>query len=122
MKHILNIFLLFIATTQLNGCASFGRGIAEAYLDKQQSTDTRLCEIWGKPFKGLTPFLDNKLGKMKVLMVHGVGDHAPGYSTQFVEKLAEELGLPVMSTQYKNISLTSRLDSSKNLGYRSPIR
>jgi hypothetical protein len=116
MKHIINIFLLLIATTQLSGCASLGKGIAEAFLEKQKSVDTRLCEIWGKPFKGLAPFLDNKQGKMKVLMVHGVGDHLPGYSSQFIEKLAQELDLPVMSAHYKNITLTSRLDPSKNLG------
>lgn len=103
-------------TTQLSGCASLGKGMAEAFLEKQQETDTRVCEIWGKPFKGLLPFLNNKQGKMKVLMVHGVGDHLPGYSTQFVEKLAKELDLPVMSSQYKNITLTSRVDNSKNLG------
>jgi len=116
MKHIVNISWLLIIAAQLSGCASLGKGMAEAFLEKQQSTDTRLCEIWGKSFKGLSPFLNNKQGKMKVLMVHGVGDHLPGYSTQFVEKLAKELDLPVMSTQYKNITLTSRLDSSKNLG------
>ncbi len=116
MKHIVNIFRLLIIATLLSGCASLGKGMAEAFLEKQQSADTRLCEIWGKSFNGLSPFLNNKQGKMKVLMVHGVGDHLPGYSTQFVEKLAKELDLPVMSTQYKNITLTSRLDSSKNLG------
>ncbi|MCK9396715.1 MAG: hypothetical protein M0Q44_14130 [Methylobacter sp.] len=103
-------------TTQLSGCASLGKGMAEAFLEKQQAVDTRLCEIWGKPFKGLASNLGNKQGKMKVLMVHGVGDHSPGYSTQFVEKLAKELDLPVMSSQYKNITLTSRVDNSKNLG------
>ncbi|MCF7966924.1 MAG: hypothetical protein K9L79_15505 [Methylobacter tundripaludum] len=113
MKHI---FLLLVMTTQLSGCASLGKGMAEAFLEKQQAVDTRLCEIWGKPFKGLAPNLGNKQGKMKVLMVHGVGDHSPGYSTQFIEKLAKELDLPVMSSQYKNIGLTSRLDNSKNLG------
>jgi len=116
MKYIVNISWLLIVTAQLSGCASLGKGMAEAFLEKQQSADTRLCEIWGKSFKGLSPFLNSKQGKMKVLMVHGVGDHLPGYSTQFVEKLAKELDLPVMSTQYKNITLTSRLDSSKNLG------
>jgi len=116
MKHIVNISWLLIIAAQLSGCASLGKGMAEAFLEKQQLADTRLCEIWGKSFKGLSPFLNNKQGKMKVLMVHGVGDHLPGYSTQFVEKLAKELELPVMSTQYKNITLTSRLDSSKNLG------
>jgi len=116
MKYIVHIFRLLIIAAQLSGCASLGKGMAEAFLEKQQSADTRLCEIWGKSFNGLSPFLNNKQGKMKVLMVHGVGDHLPGYSTQFVEKLAKELDLPVMSTQYKNITLTSRLDSSKNLG------
>jgi len=116
MKHIVNIFLLLMVTVQLSGCASLGKGMAEAFLEKQQSADIRLCEIWGKPFNGISPFLGNKQGKMKVLMVHGVGNHLPGYSTQFVEKLAKELDLPVMSTEYKNISLTSRLDASKNLG------
>jgi hypothetical protein len=109
-------FLLLIIAMLLSGCASLGKGMAEAFLEKQQSADTRVCELWGKPFKGLSPFLDNKQGKMKVLMVHGVGDHLPGYATQFVEKLAKELDLPVMSAQYKNIALTSRVDSGKNLG------
>jgi len=113
MFKIISIILMMPA---INGCASLGKGFAEAVMEKQESVDTRICEIWGKPFQGLSPFLDAKQGKMKVLMVHGVGDHLPGYSTQFVEKLANELDLPVMSAKYKNISLTSRHDSSKNLG------
>lgn len=116
MKHITSTLCLLVITVQLNGCASLGKGVAEAFLEKQQAVDTRLCEIWGKPFKGISPFLDNKQGKMKVLMVHGVGDHLPGYSTQFIEKLAAELNLPVMSSKYKNITLTNRHDTSKNLG------
>jgi hypothetical protein len=116
MKLPMNHFLLLIIAAQLSGCASLGKGMAEAFLEKQQSADTRVCELWGKPFNGLSPFLDNKQGKMKVLMVHGVGDHLPGYSTQFVEKLAKELDLPVMSAQYKNITLTSRIEPGKNLG------
>ena len=116
MKHVVNIFCLLIVSTQLSGCSSLGKGMVEAFLEKQQSADTRLCEIWGKSFKGISPFLDNKQGKMKVLMVHGVGDHLPGYSRQFLEKLATQLDLPVMSKEYKNITLTTRLDANKNLG------
>ncbi len=116
MKLPMKYFLSLILAMLLSGCASFGKGMAEAFLEKQQLADTRVCELWGKPFKGLLPFLDNKQGKMKVLMVHGVGDHLPGYSTQFVEKLAKELDLPAMSVQYKNITLTSRLEPGKNLG------
>lgn len=90
--------------------------MVEAYLEKQQSADTRLCEIWGKPFEGLEPYLENTKGKMKVLMVHGVGDHLPGYSTQFVEKLMLKLDMSVMTAQHKNIKLTSRTETGKNLG------
>jgi hypothetical protein len=106
----------------LSGCASLGKGMIEGFMEQQETVDTRLCEIWGKPFGGLAPFLDNRRGKMKVLMVHGVGDHLPGYSTQFVEKLAKELDLPVMSSHKKNITLTSRNDNKKNLGNLSVVR
>lgn len=116
MKPIPSLLFILLTTSTLSGCASLGKGMAEAFLEKQQSADTRRCEIWGKPFNGIAPFLDNKTGKMKVLMVHGVGNHLPGYATQFSEKLAKELDLPVMSKQYKNITLTHRLDNSKNLG------
>lgn len=116
MNLIFRIFFLLIIPTGLIGCTSFGRGMVEAYLEKQQSVDTRLCEIWGKPFGGLTPFLGNSKGRLKVLMVHGVGDHLPGYSTQFLEKLVDELDLKVMAAPKKNITLTNRLDHSKNLG------
>lgn len=100
----------------LHGCASVGKGVAEAFLEKQQAADNRLCQIWGKPFTGIGPFLNNSQGKMKVLMVHGVGKHLPGYSTRFLEKLSHELDLSVMSSPYKNINLTSIFDNSKNLG------
>ena len=49
-------------------------------------------------------------------MVHGVGDHLPGYSTQFLEKLAKALNLKVKSKTNKNIALTDPLDTSKKLG------
>lgn len=99
-----------------------GKGMVEAFFEQQAAVDTRVCEIWGKAFDGLAPFLDNRRGKLKVLMVHGVGDHLPGYATQFVEKLAAELDLPVMSARKKNITLTSIYDNSKNLGNLSIVR
>lgn len=116
MKLLFKTFFFVLLLACLSGCSSFGKGMVEAFLEKQDQADTRVCEIWGKAFGGLAPYLDNKLGKMKVLMVHGVGDHLPGYSTQFVEKLARELDLPVMSSLKKSITLTSRIDNTKNLG------
>lgn len=122
MRLVFNIFFLVVLTIFLTACSSLGKGMVEAFMEQQDVADTRVCEIWGKAFEGLVPFMDNKIGKMKVLMVHGVGDHLPGYSTQFVEKLAKELDLPVMSSQKKNITLTSRLDNTKNLGNLSVVR
>jgi len=122
MRLVFKIFFFSFFSVAMCGCSSLGKGMAEAFLEKQDATDTRVCEIWGKAFGGLAPFLGNKMGKMKVLMIHGVGEHLPGYSTQFVEKLAKELELPVMSAQKKNITLTSRRDSSKNLGNLSIVR
>lgn len=122
MRLLFKIFFLLALTISLSGCASLGKGMVEGFMEQQDAVDTRVCEIWGKAFDGLAPFLDNRNGKMKVLMVHGVGDHLPGYSTQFVEKLAAELDLPVMSAQKKNITLTSIYDSSKNLGNLSIVR
>lgn len=100
----------------LSGCASFGKGITEAILEKQDGEDTRVCEVTGDSFGGLKPQLEVPNRKMKVLMVHGVGNHLPGYSTQFLEKLAKELELTVTAKSYKNITLASPRDSSKHLG------
>jgi hypothetical protein len=122
MRLLIKTYFFLVFTLYLSGCSSLGKGIVEGFMEQQTAEDTRVCEIWGKAFAGLTPFLDNHRGKMKVLMVHGVGDHLPGYSTQFVEKLAIELDLPVMSSQKKNITLTSRTDSNKNLGNLSVVR
>ncbi|MGR9087189.1 MAG: hypothetical protein ACU841_08955 [Gammaproteobacteria bacterium] len=116
MNTLFKILFFFSLAVFLSGCASLGKGMVEGFLEKQQSVDTRLCEIWGKPFGGIEPFLENRKGKMKVLMVHGVGDHLPGYSTQFFEKLARKLDLPVMAARQKNIKLTSRTEYGKKLG------
>ena len=94
----------------LNGCASFGKGIIEGILEKQEEKDTRLCEITGDKFRGIKPQLEVPGRKMKVLMVHGVGNHLPGYSTEFLEKLAKELDLPVTAKAYKNITLVDPKD------------
>jgi hypothetical protein len=116
MKQLIIPLLLLLSASHLTGCASFGKSIVETVLEKQQSEDTRVCEIWGKAFTGLAPHLDGRHGKMKVLMVHGVGDHLPGYATEFLEKLSRELNLTTMSSQHKNITLTDRFNTNKNLG------
>lgn len=122
MKLIINIIFSLIAVQLMSGCASLGKGVAEAFFEQQREEDTRVCEIWGKPFEGLAPHLSNRLGKTKVLMIHGVGDHMPGYSTQFVEKLAHELDLPATTSHKKSITLTSNHEQGKSLGELTLVR
>jgi len=31
----------------LSGCASIGKGAAEAVLEKSENEDTRQCQVWG---------------------------------------------------------------------------
>ena len=116
MKKNRIFVIISITSILISGCSSFGKGITEAILEKQESEDTRQCEVWGEEFNGLKPHLDNDKGIMKVLMVHGVGEHKPGYSTQFFEKLAKELGLFVTSKAYKDISLSDPDNPDKSLG------
>ncbi len=62
------------------------------------------------------PILAKSKGKTKVLFVHGVGDHIPGYTTEFLEKLAKQLNLNVRSEGQKNIQLSAPLFPGKKLG------
>ncbi|MCX7098646.1 MAG: hypothetical protein NTV43_12170 [Methylococcales bacterium] len=100
----------------LSGCASLGKGAAEAVLEQADSQDTRQCQVWGKPFLGIAADLAKKPSKTKVLFVHGVGDHLPGYTTQFLEKLGKELNLNVRSENQIDIALNTPLLPGKNLG------
>jgi hypothetical protein len=104
------------AALLVSGCSSIGKGITEALLEKTESEDTRLCQIWGSPFPGIESSLKKSKGKTKVLMVHGVGDHVPGYTTQFLEKLAKQLNLNVRSDIDKNIALNAPLFPGKDIG------
>jgi hypothetical protein len=100
----------------LSGCASISKGAAEAVLEKTENEDTRQCQVWGEPFTGIDTDLDQKNKKTKVLFVHGVGDHIPGYTTEFLEKLAKELNLNSRSDFQKNIELNAPLFPDKDLG------
>ncbi len=115
VKTLLLLSCLAIAHL-LSGCASLGKGAAEAVLEKSENEDSRQCQVWGQAFTGIAADLAKKKGKTKVLFVHGVGDHTPGYTTQFLEKLAKELNLNVRSEGQKNIDLNTPLFPDKDLG------
>jgi hypothetical protein len=100
----------------LSGCTSIGKGVTEAILEKTESEDNRVCQVWGQPFSGIDAGLTQSKGKTKVLFVHGVGGHIPGYTTQFLEKLAKQLNLNARSADQKNIKLTTPLVPGRNIG------
>lgn len=116
LSTIKNCLLPVFLSILLSGCASFGKGVAEAFLEKSDAEDTRVCQVRGKPFAGIAPGLAKPHGKTKVLMVHGVGDRLPGYSTEFLEKLANELKLTAKASAYKDIQLMSFSDPEEKLG------
>lgn len=116
MKNIQRFIFIFATTFLISGCSSIGKGVAEAFLEKNEEEDTRVCEVWGGSFSGIKPHLENEQGKMKILMVHGVGDHVPGYSTEFFEKLVKELDLSVTSKRHKDITLLNPNSPEKELG------
>jgi hypothetical protein len=115
-QFIKKSFLLLSLSIVLCGCASFGKGVAEAFLEKSDTEDTRLCEVRGNSFAGIASGLAKSHGKTKVLMVHGVGDRLPGYSTEFMGKLSNELKLTSKSSAYKDVQLMSFSDPEKKLG------
>ena len=102
MKKILLLSMSLV----ISGCASLGEGMATAFLKKQEAQDLRQCKISGKSFSGMQSSFEQPGDTEKVLMVHGVGTHVAGYSTEFQEKLSTELGLKLKSSRYKEIKLT----------------
>ncbi|NCF38461.1 MAG: hypothetical protein GWP56_19170, partial [Gammaproteobacteria bacterium] len=85
------VYGLVIALGTMSGCASFGRGVTEAVLDRQ-TEDTRQCWINGREFDGLEQLFDgdgSSDARLKVLKVHGIGSHTPGYSQHLQNGLIE---------------------------------
>jgi hypothetical protein len=116
-------FLVFVLVLQ--GCSGFAKGITEAVLEKGQSADTRECFVTGPPSTGLEQYLVQQKdrrdqgrpgGTLRILMVHGIGDHLPGYSARFIGNLNRELGLNVIGGQTKTISLRKEPNDETSLG------
>lgn len=114
----------------LGGCESFGRGVTQAVLQGTggPAEDTRNCEVEGRPFPGIEPFLaaqdklppfvegDSDRPEVKVLYVHGIGTHAPGHGTALRNNLATQLGLEVRAPRPKRIVVAHPEFPGQNLG------
>ncbi len=104
-KSVIRITIVTLLVVILTGCSSFGKGVAEAFLEKQESDDARECSVWGSAFNGISPSLERRQGITKVLMTHGVGDHDPGHATMLMEKLGQALDLTVINKRFRDIKL-----------------
>ena len=114
----------------LAGCESFGRGVTQAVLEGTSAPgeDTRNCEVEGRPFPGIEPYLeaqdklppfvegDTNRPEVKVLYVHGIGTHAPGHGTALRQNLATSLGLEIRAPRPKRIVIAHPDFPGQNLG------
>ncbi len=109
-KILLVIVLLILVT----GCAGIAKGVTQAILERSEEQDTRACHIEGPASVGLEPLMqaqekDRAAGHstrtLKVLMVHGIGRHLPGYSARLTEHLMRELKLDLREENYKEVIL-----------------
>ncbi|MCK5365967.1 MAG: hypothetical protein KAR22_23485, partial [Gammaproteobacteria bacterium] len=97
-------FSLFLTAMLLSGCAGIAKGVTEAVLERSEEEDTRACHIEGPVSVGLEPSMQaqekeraagHPTHTLKVVMVHGIGRHLPGYSARLTEHLMRDLKLDV---------------------------
>ncbi|MFZ1430744.1 MAG: hypothetical protein WAS21_28755 [Geminicoccaceae bacterium] len=122
--------LPLLAMLVIAGCESFGRGVTQAVLtgSGEPAEDKRSCEVEGRPFTGIEPYLraQDKLppfgasvgdrSEVKVLYVHGIGTHVPGDGTTLRQTLAKALGLDIRAPRPKRIVIASPSFPDQNLG------
>jgi hypothetical protein len=122
--------VLLVAGWLLGSCASFGEGLARGVIAQtgQPAEDTRMCEVSGPAFSGILPMLEKQdgyppLGQagperpiLKVIMVHGVGTHVPGYSARLSANLARSLGLTVVAPEAKAFPIAAPAFPGETLG------
>mgnify|MGYP007028392675 FL=1 len=90
------VFMLLLCLL-LAGCEAVGRGIAAELLDESRSVEkSGRCVVTGYRVPGTESHL-HPGETVKILMIHGIGTHSPGYSLLLQENLAKNLGLNVMS-------------------------
>ncbi len=122
--------LLLLLVPALGGCEGFGRGVTQAVIESasQPGEDTRRCEVEGRPFPGLEPYLARQDGlppftpdlgsrpEAKLLYVHGIGTHLPGHGIGLATNLGTSLGLDLRAPRPKRIVLASSTFAGRPLG------
>jgi hypothetical protein len=93
----------------MTGCSGISKGVTQALLERPE-VDNRQCHVSGPGFEGVEQSVMRKSSETdphstKILMVHGISHHLPGYSYPFRAKLTQSLGLNAMLGDYKEIKL-----------------
>ena len=115
------ILLVILAITAMQGCASIAEGVTRGLSAEDGEKPPRPCDVTGPAFQGISEGLRRlelsgsavvgataDFPRLKVMMVHGIGTHAPGYSARLQRNLTQALGL------------TRREELIKELGLRAP--
>jgi hypothetical protein len=123
--RIIYIFFALLSFVYLSGCTSIAEGVARAIIKDNDTEDTRACHIDGPPTEGLKAALlsqnrtenaSSRTHEMKVLMVHGIGRHGPGYSGRLTEHLMRALSLNKRSEAIREVTLRDPEISDKPIG------
>ncbi len=116
-QSVVTILCACAAVFTLAGCSSIGKGMAKAVMAKAEekpAPEKSLCEITGPEFAGLSAGFETASEKPKTLrliIVHGIGEHQPGYSLRLQENVAARLGLNIVEPVPKTIAMQTPTDS-----------
>ena len=115
------ILLVTVLVAAMQGCASIAEGVTRGLSAKNEQKPPRPCDVTGPAFQGISEGLrrlelsgsavagaPTDSPQLKVMMVHGIGTHPPGYSARLQRNLTRALGL------------TKREELIKEIGLRAP--
>jgi hypothetical protein len=128
-RRILSCLLAAALSPALSGCAGLAKGVTQAVIEsrEKEKVDTRKCHVRGAPFEGLEAYMERQeqwaasgtggqRPVLKLLMVHGIGAHSPGYATRLSENLARALALSRTERSFREFRLASDRFPGEELG------
>lgn len=110
------VFFMLSLCLLLSGCASFGRGVAEAIM-KPAEKNLGECMVFTEGFDGIRDIMEKNNGRVKILMIHGIGKKSPGHSSSIAAALAYRLGLNTEIKNHKDIILQSNNEPNADIGH-----
>lgn len=110
VKKLLLLLILLISS----GCRGLEQDLARDLVTGSKIKLDR-CEVEGFRYDGIDRHFTPSQ-PLKILMVHGVGTHHPGYSRRIQENLAADLGLDVRSRLPKNVYLRDPAHPETSIG------